>query len=66
MIGGHQVYVFDELARRIAVKRQERMESLAAGTCSDFADYRHAVGFFDGMSEALAIADDIRKEQDRA
>ena len=66
MIGGFHPWFSDELTRRIEGKRLERLESLSLGACGDFADYRYAIGFFDGLKEALEIANDIRKDQEAA
>lgn len=66
MIGGYNHYFHEEIVRRVNAKRQERMESLANGACVDFADYRCSIGYFEGLKETLEIADEIKREYDRA
>lgn len=66
MIGGYSPWFCEELTCRVAKERAERAMSLANGAAGDFADYRYAVGFMDGMELALTIADEIRKEQEAA
>jgi hypothetical protein len=63
-IGGPN-WLEEELGKRVAKERSEKAESLLTGLCGDFADYRYAVGFADGMQRVIEIAEDIRKEQER-
>lgn len=65
MIGGYNPWFNEELSRRIEKERVVRAQSLMAGVAGDFADYRYAVGFNDGMALVLTIADEIKREQDR-
>ena len=44
----------------------ERAKTVIGGFCQDYADYRYAAGFFEGLNKALEIAAEIKKEQDRA
>lgn len=67
MIGGYHPWFHEELKRRVVALRAERAESLISGAAAgDFADYRYAVGFGDGLNAALDIADEIRAEQEKA
>ena len=65
MIGGYSPWFSQELEKRVAHERGERLETMGNGFCGDFADYRYAIGFLDGMRRALEIAEDIRKEQEQ-
>lgn len=66
MIGGYHPWFHQELQRLVEVERREKAEDMARGACGDFADYRYAVGYVDGMNRVLELADDIRKKQDPA
>ncbi len=66
MIGGYSPWFSEELVRRVARERAERAEIVINGGCQDYADYRYAAGFFEGMQRVIEIADDIRKEQEAA
>ena len=66
MIGGNPHWLVDEIGRRVAKERAERGETVLNGMCQDYADYRYAAGFFEGMQKVIEIAENIRKEQDAA
>lgn len=66
MIGSYNSYFHEALKARIEKDRLERADGMARGMCGDFADYRYAVGFVDGMNRVLELADDIKKEHDAA
>lgn len=66
MIGGYSPWFCEQLASRVMQRWVERSASLAMGAAQDFADYRYAVGYLQGLKDAIEIADDIRKEQEGA
>jgi hypothetical protein len=66
MIGGNPHWFVEEMTRRVAKERADRAEVVLNGMCQDFADYRYAAGFFEGMQKVIEIAEDIRKEHDAA
>ena len=66
MIGGNPHWFLNEMRGRVAKERAERGEIVLNGGCQDYADYRYATGFFEGMQKVIEIADDIKKEFDAA
>ncbi len=64
MIGGNPHWFVEEMTRRVAQERDGRAEVVLNGLVADFADYRFAVGFLEGMQFALGIAEDIKKDMD--
>lgn len=66
MIGGHHPWFTEQLKLRVEAMQAERARSLMGGAAGDFADYRYAVGFADGLDAALAIANEIRAEQEKS
>lgn len=66
MIGGYSPWFIEELKRRVEAYRCECSDEVISGGAADFAHYRYAVGFNDGLKQTLIIADEIKQEQDRA
>lgn len=66
MIGAYHPFFHDELIRRIEARRQDRLGGMARGDCMTFDEYTRGVGYFEGLDDALEIADEIKKEHDRA
>jgi hypothetical protein len=65
MIGGYTPWFHEELARRVEKLIHEREDSLGRGAAGDFADYRFACGFFDGLRTAMELADEIKQDVER-
>lgn len=66
MIGGGNPWFHEELQRRVLKDKIEKSVELGDGLAADFADYRYACGVIAGMSLALDIAEEIKKEQESA
>jgi len=64
VIGGYHPFFHQELERRVTADRVERMTEIGGGLCEDFAAYRYAVGFLDGLNHALVLAEEIKKDID--
>lgn len=65
MIGG-SFWFAEELQSRVLKEKIEKSMELGEGLAGDFPDYRYACGVIAGMSLALDIAEEIKKEQEAA
>lgn len=50
---------------KIETELASRREQLSTGAASDWGDYQKRVGVCDGLKEAIAILDDVEKEQSK-
>jgi hypothetical protein len=64
-----QLYSLDhpQVARtlrgKLLARKVELVGQMAAGNAQDFADYKQRVGVIRGIDEALAICEEIEKEE---
>ncbi len=66
MIGGFHPWYHEELVRRLSIERTQKSSELGQGFAQDFADYRFGCGVIEGLRLACDVADEIKKEQERA
>lgn len=50
------------LEKKIAVFRQETLESIGSGVCHDHGAYRDQCGYLRGLDDALKMLDDLSEE----
>lgn len=61
--GMESPHVVRTLRKRLGEVIDHKSEALLTGIASDFADYRHRTGEIDGLKIAIAICDEMTKEE---
>ena len=61
-ITGDHPAVLTTARARIEQRRKEAIEHLAGGLAGSFEDYRHRAGIIHGLSESLALIDEVEAE----
>jgi hypothetical protein len=54
---------FRSLRERITIRKNELVNQIASGIAQDHADYRHRIGKLEGLDEALALIDEMEKNE---
>lgn len=61
--GMESPHVVRTLRKRLVEAIDQKSEALTNGVASDFADYRHRTGELGGLRIAIAICDEMTKEE---
>lgn len=56
-------YAAQTLRKRLMDRKVELSEALIGGYAQDWADYRHRVGIMEGLNQAIAICEDMMKQE---
>lgn len=54
---------FRSLRERITIRKNELVHQIASGIAQDHADYRYRIGKLEGLDEALALIDEMEKNE---
>jgi hypothetical protein len=65
MIGSYAPFFIDELVKRVTEAKINRAVGLATGS-ADYPTYKYECGLMAGLDLALEIADEIKRDIDKA
>ena len=66
MIGGYHPWFHEELVRRVTKDKVEKAIDLSRGAAPDYPAYQYACGLLAGLDLALEIAEEIKKDIEKA
>jgi hypothetical protein len=58
-------YLAGKLMVGIAIKREEMLRPLLNGSATDYADYKHRVGYLKALADVEALIEETSKQEDR-